>query len=276
MTGRCHSFRLLHYQSSKQYYWQRRLRWMGRVCLSELQCSQRPKCYQRSWFFSQNTADLKYRWEHRSHSTAHFWNSAAAFYFGGSLLFKNGDGALVYNAGRDNASTQRRKPLAYNPDTAKSGTFWNVISNSKVYQAVANVGLGSWSGEMEVLGFECHECGMSMEALAADFWVNDMAAVCRTGDNLVLPNQDATKVGADGFKWYDTGQEHIISNAEFRNCGYWSDEFAQYDASVDRGCGDDPLHACHWLSSIWGLLSHSDAFLIQKLCKLRRALWHQR
>jgi hypothetical protein len=113
---------------------------------------------------------------------------------------------------------------------------------------------------MEVHGFECHNCGMSMEARVAGFWVENMGTVCRTGENLVLPLQDAKRVEASGFRWYDNGQAHIISNSEFRNCGYWSDEFDQYDTSADRGCDDNPWNGCKDSSSVWGILSHSNAF----------------
>ena len=195
-----------------------------------------------------------------AHSTAHFWNSAAAFYFGGALFIQ--DGILKYNAGRDARNEERRKPCKDEDfDEAKGKclkTYWNQITNSKVYQ-VGNVGLGSWSGEIEILGFECHDCGLTMEALVQGFWADDVAAVCRTGENLVMPGK-ATSVRGDGFRWYDTGQEHIFSNSEFRNCGYRSDEFNQYDTSPDRGCGDSLDNGCHRFSSVWTALSHSDQF----------------
>lgn len=65
---------------------------------------------------------------------------------------------------------------------------------------------------------------------------------------------------ADGFFWYDTNQEHIISDSTFRNCGYRSDEFNQYDSSPSRGCGDSTISGCRSRSTVFGFLTHSDWF----------------
>jgi len=191
-----------------------------------------------------------------AHSTAHFWKSAAAFYFGGSLWKENGQ--LIYNAGRDNSQEQRRTPCEPDPVAGNCPSVWNHITNSKVYQ-VANVGIGSWSGHLEVVGFESHDIGLAMEALDAGFWADNIAVVCRSGEKLVLPVQPAfwEDVKANGFVWYDTGQLHIITNSEFRNCGY--NEF--WNASSNEGCGKAPsVASCHTESSVFGLLTHSDEF----------------
>ena len=41
------------------------------------------------------------------------------------------------------------------------------------------VGLNSWSGEMEIVGFESHDNGLSMESLASWFYIEKLLAVCR-------------------------------------------------------------------------------------------------
>lgn len=64
----------------------------------------------------------------------------------------------------------------------------------------------------------------------------------------------------DGFQWYDTAQSHIITDSTFRNCGYRSDEFDQYDSAPNRGCGDESTTGCSSSSSVWGFLTHSDQF----------------
>jgi len=61
----------------------------------------------------------------------------------------------------------------------------------------------------------------------------------------------------DGFRWYDTGQEHIITDSTFRNCGYRSEEYSEYDSSPDRGCGDDFDSGCTSSSAVFEFLSHS-------------------
>jgi len=57
---------------------------------------------------------------------------------------------------------------------------------------------------------------------------------------------------------YDTNQEHIITNSTFRNCGYRSDSYNQYDASPTRGCDNNPNNGCQSGSTTFGFLTHSD------------------
>jgi hypothetical protein len=64
----------------------------------------------------------------------------------------------------------------------------------------------------------------------------------------------------DGFFWYDTGQEHIITESVFRNCGYRSDKFNQYDGSSKRGCDDSDTNGCSDGATVFGFLTHSDQF----------------
>lgn len=122
-----------------------------------------------------------------AHSTAHFWEKAAAFYFGGSIYY-NTNGKLEYNAGREKNDDQRRKPCTEEDGVCTRA--WNRITNSKAF-LVAGVGIGSWSGGMEVLSYECHDCGLAAEALVDGFWIDDMVAACRTGEALILPYQKA-------------------------------------------------------------------------------------
>ena len=65
---------------------------------------------------------------------------------------------------------------------------------------------------------------------------------------------------ADGFFWYDTGQEHIITSSVFRHCGFRSDAYDQYDSSETRGCGSNPYNGCGGGSTVFGFLTHSDQF----------------
>lgn len=52
--------------------------------------------------------------------------------------------------------------------------------------------------------------------------------------------------------WQGIGQEYILSDSVFRNCGVRSDEFAQYDDSPTRGCpADGSSSGCHPESSVF-------------------------
>ena len=138
--------------------------------------------------------------------------------------------------------------------------LWVPITNTKAFLN-AGVGLGSWSGRLEIIRYEAHDNGLSLEALESGFWIDQMLTTCRTGEPIALPpDAQITRIPGDGFFWYDTGQEHIITDSKFRSCGYRSDEFNQYNTSPDRGCGDDPSTGCASDSTVFGFLAHSDQF----------------
>jgi hypothetical protein len=84
----------------------------------------------------------------------------------------------------------------------------------------------------------------------------------RTGENLIKPAipKSWQRIRGDGFFWYDTGQEHIITDSVFRNCGYRSDKYNQYDPSANRGCDDSDSNGCTDRSTVFGFLTHSDQF----------------
>jgi len=200
-----------------------------------------------------------------AHSTGWWWYHAAGFYFGGALYYE-GD-SLVYNAGRDQSNGLRSPCLV---DLCESGhcddwcsegnRAWVQMTNSKVF-LVPSSGTNSWSGRMEVIGYESHDTGISLEALESGFWIDQMLVACRTGEQWIMPpNSEATAANGNGFFWYDTGQEHIITNSIFRNCGYRSSDFDEYDDSPDRGCGDSIETGCNSKSTTFGFLTHSDQF----------------
>jgi hypothetical protein len=123
-----------------------------------------------------------------AHSTAYFWGSSAAFYFGGALYY-NSNGLLEYNAGRDRSGSEQREPPTQ-----------NLVTNSKVF-LTPNVGIGSWSGRMDVVKYEAHDVGLALEALVSGFWIDQMAVSCRTTELLKLPVQRADYVRGNGFVW---------------------------------------------------------------------------
>jgi hypothetical protein len=45
----------------------------------------------------------------------------------------------------------------------------------------------SWSGRFDIDGFEAHDTGMIIQALANGFWMNRLLQSCRTGEPLALP-----------------------------------------------------------------------------------------
>jgi hypothetical protein len=116
-----------------------------------------------------------------AHSSGWWWGHAGAFYFGGELFY-NGNNVLEYNPGRGGS----RYPCKVNA-CALSNCDWGCpaeeraflrITNSKAFLA-AGVGLNSWTGTMEVVGWESHDTGLSIESLAEAFWIDKALFVCR-------------------------------------------------------------------------------------------------
>lgn len=128
-----------------------------------------------------------------AHSTGWWWDHAGAFYFGGALYLTTTNyvdniagtvRTLEYNPGR--SFSHVRRPCKVNPcelGECDNGcpvdqrTFVR-MSNSKAFQ-VAGVGFNSWSGPMEILGWETHDTGLSIESRSESFWIDNMLAVCR-------------------------------------------------------------------------------------------------
>jgi hypothetical protein len=119
-----------------------------------------------------------------AHSSGWWWGHAGAFYFGGELFY-NDKNVLEYNPGRGGDRT----PCKVNACNIKD---WNCkdwgcpveekaflrVTNSKAF-LVAGVGLNSWTGTMEIVGWESHDTGLAIESLAESFWIDKALAVCR-------------------------------------------------------------------------------------------------
>ena len=199
-----------------------------------------------------------------AHSSGWWWSNAGAIYIGGSLYYDE-NGIFTYNPGRDlkmgNRDTCRTTPEEGGCPPADHR--WIRITNTKVY-LTASPGFNSWNGRLELIGFEAHDVGLSLNVLESGFWVDNMLVVCRTGNRMDLPERSkAKKLSGNGFTWYDTGQEHIVTNTTFRNCGYRADDksrYAEYDNTTSRGCDSDWENGCGDWSTVWGMLSHSDQF----------------
>ena len=111
-----------------------------------------------------------------------------------------------------------------------------------------------------MVGYEAHDVRLSLNSISSDgFWLDNSLIVCRTGENLGIRN--ASFLEANGIVWYDTGQSHILSNVTFRNCGYRSDAFLQYDTSPTRGCDANNINGCDNDSAVFSSLTQSNQFV---------------
>jgi len=203
-----------------------------------------------------------------AHSTGWWWSHAGAFYSGGSLYYSDTDRTLLeYNAGRDQIKGSRNPCLvdtcAIHNDCGRycseGEKAWFKLTNNKAF-LTASPGMNSWSGRMEVTYFEAHDVALGIEAIESGFGIDNFFVECRSGEEWVMPyTARVSDVNAYGFFWYDTGQEHIITSATFKNCGARNDKNV-YDSSPTRGCDTNSDNGCHDGSSVWGFLTHSDTF----------------
>ena len=111
---------------------------------------------------------------------------------------------------------------------------------------------------MEIIHFETHDVSLGLEALESGFAIRDLLVECRSGEEWVMPG-NPYDTSADGFFWYDTGQEHIVTSATFRNCGAHAN-YEFYDSPPSRCCDTNSVNGCHSGSTVFGLLTHSDQF----------------
>jgi hypothetical protein len=116
-----------------------------------------------------------------AHSSGWWWGHAGAFYFGGSLYY-NSNNVLEYNPGRSGD----RSPCKVNA-CELGNCDWGCpadqrtsirITNTKAFLA-AGVGLNSWTGSIEIIGWESHDTGLALESLSDGFWLDKALVVCR-------------------------------------------------------------------------------------------------
>jgi hypothetical protein len=206
-----------------------------------------------------------------AHSTGWWWIHAGAFYLSGDLYYNARD-KLEYNPGRETNTLFDRDPCAVDPCGEPSytcdycpetGWRWFRLTNTKTF-LTAGVGLNSWTGRLEIIKYESHDSRLSLEAISDGFWMDNALVVCRTGEALSMPSNNAYNLEATGFVWYDTSQEHIMTRATFRNCGIRSDEYSQYDDSPTRGCDPfDGQKGCRGDSTVFRFPTFSDQFTPQ-------------
>jgi len=203
-----------------------------------------------------------------AHSSAWWWNRAGMIYVGGSLGHEDPSdpsSPLVYNPGRaatrDTCTVQSgwcgSGPCRCNDD--KQGFLR--FTNTKVFLS-ASAGLLHWGSRGEIIGYSAYDLALSASVLGV-FQISDALIACRTGDPLLLPcngceNNPSTaasmlkQLDGVGFEWYDTSQQHILTDITFRRCG------AAVPARAPApGCGDGNT-GCQGRSSVWELLTFSD------------------
>ncbi|KAI9334736.1 G8 domain-containing protein [Obelidium mucronatum] len=192
-----------------------------------------------------------------AHSTGFWWANGAGVYVGG--LFKTeANGSLSYNPGRVVSALARTCKVPLTASGSCSSPAWMRFNNTKVF--LANRGIMHWGVRVEIFRYEGHDCGISANVFG-QVWIDQMLAICRTNNTFMpylsgCPSAGTSNswkcAGRDssywnsmlGFSWYDTGQNHIISNATFRTCtNAWAPALQRKSMAV------------------WQFLTHSDQYI---------------
>lgn len=104
-------------------------------------------------------------------------------------MYYNDDDLLEYNPGRNSDQTYSRRPCNVhiplclndekcNEECPLAEESFIRVSNSKVF-LISGTGFNSWSGTMEISGYEAHDVGLSIESLSHGFWIDNLLVVCR-------------------------------------------------------------------------------------------------
>eukprot|EP01132_Coremiostelium_polycephalum_P000408 gene408-516_t len=138
-----------------------------------------------------------------AHSSGYTWlESGGSIYVGGNLSHSLVTGDLIYYTGR----TFRNTRLNGVP-------VWMRYSNTKVF--LSNSGVNHWGERIEVVGLEAHDCHrpgtIFGQALLSNAIVNGQSK------NPLSMFKTDYLFDRQGFQFYDTHVQTILSNIEFRN-----------------------------------------------------------
>jgi len=230
--------------------------------------------YKNTWYVPRNRP-LRLFKGNSAHSTGYWQSKAAGVYLGGNLKLIETPTASTsgtqYTAGRDTPArdtcVSRHYGSAVNSNQCPSAEqLWLRFEDTKVF--LANSGLQSWGNREEFVRFEVHDVGLSTNVFG-QVWVDQMLVNCRSGHlptylsgcNITGTSHTACNArdttwwtSAQGFRFYDTGQSHLVSNSIFQNCKPLKPTCASYPGT---GCtGTPPSFGV----KVWTYLTHSDQF----------------
>jgi hypothetical protein len=206
-----------------------------------------------------------------AHSTGFWWQTAGGIYVGGELQ-QQSNGVLRYTSGRSETHDTCKNKLVGLPGQTEGcwdliDQLWLRFEDNKVF--LANRGMQHWGERSEIIRFELHDVGLSMNVFGK-VWIDAMLMECRSRNHRptwfagcptttdgVAPNWGVCNYrdfsffwGFGGFQWYDVGQQHILTNTTFRNCqNTWSG--CVYGSSA--GLCDDV--------AVFTSLTHSDQYV---------------
>ena len=145
-------------------------------------------------------------------SVGWFWNLGPCFYVGGILWKESDTGKLKYIPGRASKSTLKRHPQFEN------GTkTWNIFVNSRA--ALCGVAGGDWNVRSKWYNMDVVDIGDRSFNAFGEVSFRNIYLKCRSANVISIPQNfekyhEKAWAGFSfkGFRSYDTGQKHIISD----------------------------------------------------------------
>eukprot|EP01113_Clastostelium_recurvatum_P039925 TRINITY_DN614_c1_g2_i1.p1 TRINITY_DN614_c1_g2~~TRINITY_DN614_c1_g2_i1.p1 ORF type:complete len:714 (+),score=84.18 TRINITY_DN614_c1_g2_i1:197-2143(+) len=181
-----------------------------------------------------------------AHSTGYWWATAAGIYVGGELQQNGPSDPLRYTSGRSATHDTCVNKLAGLPGESvgcytAGEKMWLRFEDNKVF--LANRGKQHWGERSEIIRFELHDVGLSMNVFG-QVWIDKMLMECRGQNHKITWFNGCSGAPTEGrapgwgvcnirdfyhfytfggFQWYDVSQQHILTNSTFRNCeNTWS------------------------------------------------------
>lgn len=147
-----------------------------------------------------------------AHSTGYFWSSGSGIYVGGQLSTLSG-GVLQYFSGR----------LARSTVDFEGNPAWMQFTNIKTF--LCGHGVNHWGDRLELTTYEAHDIQRGATTFGQS-WVG--GAIIDAQSNNPLTGVSISQ----GFQFYDTWVETLLTRIEFRN--YQSNNSTNPDPSTNN------------------------------------------
>eukprot|EP01113_Clastostelium_recurvatum_P002542 TRINITY_DN11072_c0_g1_i1.p1 TRINITY_DN11072_c0_g1~~TRINITY_DN11072_c0_g1_i1.p1 ORF type:complete len:1206 (-),score=225.61 TRINITY_DN11072_c0_g1_i1:105-3722(-) len=141
------------------------------------------------------------------HSSGYYWRDSGGIYCGGNFYKNATDGLRWYHSGRKGRVTK----------TASGEDAFMRFTNTKAW--LLRAGVAHWGARIEVINLETYDC-VRAALLFGKSWLDNAIVTGRTLNPtpfpLVSPFSSPNGNSWQGFQFYDTGTQTILTDVQFR------------------------------------------------------------
>eukprot|EP01132_Coremiostelium_polycephalum_P011403 gene11403-13968_t len=138
-----------------------------------------------------------------AHSSGFYFQHGGTYYVGGNLSHSLANGELIYNSGRTSRQTY----------ASNGANAWLTFTNTKVY--LSHMGVAHWGERVEVIRLESYD-SRRPATLFGQAWLHNAIISGKTNSALAATD----RFPRQGFQFYDTLVQTVLSNVQFRNYVY--------------------------------------------------------